>query len=160
MTVPSGQLPAEHEPVQSEPAEDTGGRRRRRRGGRSQGNELTTIWWRDIPTQVIGRPSDGGEPVRAELPRPFLMAVDRAAMEVGLAGTDAYLQQWVRRARPCGDDVAAEVAAEVERLVADHPRPVLSALVANGAYSPEKPREMPVDATPSPTDPDDPAGAP
>lgn len=139
--------------------------RRRERGG---GPELTTIWWRDIPTQVIARSAHGGEPARAELPRVFLRAIDRTAMEVGLAGTDAYLAQWDRRSRPCGDDLEAEVATEVDRLVAAHPRTVLRALVANGAYSPERlpdhhvpDRGAPDASAPDPTtsDPDDPAGA-
>lgn len=144
-------------------------RRRERRGG---GPELTTIWWRDIPTQVIARPADGGEPVRTELPRVFLRAIDRTAMEIGLAGTDAYLAQWDRRSRPCGDDLEAEVAAEVDRLVAAHPRALLRTLVANGAYSPERlPNHLPnhhVDHhvpdrgapdAPDPSDPDDPTTA-
>ncbi len=121
-------------------------RREQRRGG--DGPELTTIWWRDIPTQVVGRPAGDGDAIRVELPAPFLGAVDRAAMEVGLAGTDDYLAAWSRRTRPCGDDVAAEVAAEVQRLVAAHPRPVLAALVANGARRPV--RDDPTSATADP----------
>nr|WP_274388064.1 virulence factor [Salsipaludibacter albus] len=99
---------------------------------------MTSIWWRDIPVQVRATDpgDDGGEPVRAELPARFAHAVDRAAMGAGLAGTDAYLEQWDRRTRPCGPDLAAEVEAEVERLVAAHSRDVLSALVDNDARTP------------------------
>ncbi len=109
-----------------------------RRRGRASGPTLTTIWWRDIPVQVLAADptADSPEPVRAELPTRFGHAVDRAAMAAGLAGTDAYLEQWDRRTRPCGPDLDAEVADEVERLAAAHPRDVLAALVANGARTP------------------------
>ena len=123
-----------------------------RRRGRATGPTLTTIWWRDIPVQVLATGPAGDDagavrPVRAELPARFGHAVDRAAMAAGLAGTDAYLEQWDRRSRSCGPDLDAEVAAEVERLVAAHPRDVLAALVANDARTPGA-----VDATPGVVD--------
>lgn len=136
----------------------TGGRRSRRRGG--GGPELTTISWRDIPTQVMARPVDGGAPVRAELPHRFLVAVDAAAAATGLEGTDDYLAQWVRTSRPCGPDLDAEVADEVERLVAAHPREVLQAMVANDARRPDPDGPDPgVTDSDTPT-PSDPAGSP
>lgn len=107
----------------------TGGRRTRR--GRAGGDpSLTIIRWRDIPVQVTAR--HGDQQARAELPRTFTRAVDRTAMAEGLAGTDAYLDQWARSSRPCGRDLSAAVDDEVARLVADHPRDVLEAIVANG----------------------------
>ena len=61
------------------------------------------IWWRDIPAQVVATHAD--ETVRVELPARFVQAIDRAAMRGGMVGSDAYLEQWVRRARPCGEDL-------------------------------------------------------
>ena len=37
-------------------------------------------------------------------------------MKAGLVEMDLYLDEWRQEARPCGDDLDAEVAAEVERL--------------------------------------------
>ena len=54
-------------------------------------------------------------------------------MRAGLTGTDAYLTEWRRETRPCGDDLEAEVAAEVERLSERYTDEALDALVgANG----------------------------
>jgi hypothetical protein len=85
------------------------------------------IWWRDIPAQVVATHAD--ETVRVELPARFVQAIDRAAMRGGLVGSDAYLEQWERRSRPCGADLAAEVDAEVQRLDAAYPSAVLTELV-------------------------------
>lgn len=88
---------------------------------------LAVIWWRDIPTQVVAQ--HGPDTVRAQLPDRFLQAVDRAAMRAGLTGTDAYLDQWSRRTRPCGTDLRAEVAAEVAALDQQYPSAELTRLV-------------------------------
>lgn len=72
------------------------------------------IWWRDIPAQVLAR--HGRDRATAELPTRFQEAIDTAAMRGGMAGTDAYLEQWDRRPRPCGPELQLEVDAEVRRL--------------------------------------------
>jgi hypothetical protein len=53
-------------------------------------------------------------------------------MKAGLTDSDAYLDEWRRETRPCGDDLDAEVAAEVERLEAAYPRETLLALTRSG----------------------------
>jgi hypothetical protein len=94
---------------------------------------LTVIYWRDIPAQVVARA--GGETARAELPQRFANAIDAAAMTAGLVDSDAYLEQWRQEARPCGDDAAAEAAAELERLERAHDRSVLLALTRAGGVA-------------------------
>lgn len=96
--------------------------------------ELITIFWRDIPAQVTAK-SDSDR-ASIELQRRFSMAIDRAAMTAGLAGSDEYLQHWIRKSRPCGDDLAAEVQAESSALEAAYPQPRLEALVATGGVEP------------------------
>lgn len=76
--------------------------------------ELTVIYWRDIPAQVIAR--EGRDRHKAVLPDRFQQAIDRAAMIAGLEGTDEYLAQWRRDTRPCDGDIAEAVAAETRRL--------------------------------------------
>ena len=71
--------------------------------------ELTVIWWRDIPAQVTAK--EGRARAARELPTRFQEAIDAAAMRAGLIGTDAYLEEWRREARACGDDLEAEVDA-------------------------------------------------
>jgi hypothetical protein len=95
--------------------------------------ELTVVWWRDIPAQVIaGR---GRDATKAVLSDRFQEAIDAAATRVGLIGSDDYLAQWRRERRPCGDDVAAEVAALAERLEAEFDAERLRQLASNGGIA-------------------------
>jgi hypothetical protein len=93
--------------------------------------ELTVIWWRDIPAQVTAK--EGRTRASATLDPRFQEAIDAAAMRAGLIGTDAYLEEWRRDSRKCGDDLDAEVAQELEWLDAAYTDDVLARLVqANG----------------------------
>jgi len=80
---------------------------------------LIVISWRDIPAQVIVK--RGREASKVQLSQRFQEAVDRAAMRAGKGSSDAYLADWQRSAaRPCGDDLEAEAAAEALRLEAQY----------------------------------------
>ena len=76
--------------------------------------KLTTIYWRDIPAQVIGR--QGRKRHKQELPKRFAVAIDRAAMRAGRGSSKAYLEDWRRESRPVDGNVAEAVAAEVVAL--------------------------------------------
>jgi hypothetical protein len=91
---------------------------------------LTVISWRDIPAQVTARSEAGS--ARAELSERFQKAIDAAAMKAGLVEMDLYLDEWRQEARPCGDDLDAEVAVEVERLETEFTRDVLLQLTRSG----------------------------
>ncbi|MCY4605746.1 MAG: virulence factor, partial [Gemmatimonadetes bacterium] len=54
--------------------------------------QYQVLYWRDIPVQIklfVGR-----RPSSHTLPDRFQLAIDRIAMQEGLVGTDAYLDQW------------------------------------------------------------------
>src|SRR3954449_1525347 len=89
--------------------------------------ELTVIFWRGIPAQVTA--GKGRAAARVQLSERFQEAIDAAAMRAGLIGTDTYLEQWRRDARPCGDDLEAEVAAAAAKLERDYPDERLEQLV-------------------------------
>jgi hypothetical protein len=91
---------------------------------------LTVIWWRDIPAQVIAR--DRRVSHKIVLHPRFQTAIDRAATKAGLKEWDAYLEQWRKEQRACGDDVRAEAEAEAARLEAAYSKDVLSRLAAAG----------------------------
>ena len=91
---------------------------------------LTVLWWRDIPSQV--QAGQGRTAKRIALAERFQFAIDRAAGRAGLEADDAYLAEWRRVSRPCGDDLEAEAAAEAARLEAAYPVEVLNGLAANG----------------------------
>ena len=71
---------------------------------------LTVIWWRDIPAQVIAK--DRRDSHKIVLHPRFQMAIDRAATKAGLKEWNAYLEQWRKEQRICGDDIKAEAEAE------------------------------------------------
>jgi hypothetical protein len=54
-----------------------------------------------------------------------------------LIGTDDYLAEWARDARPCDEDLEAEAHAEAERIEAAHPDEVLRAMIRNGGRRPD-----------------------
>ena len=88
---------------------------------------LTVIWWRDIPAQVTAK--EGRTTARAQLSDRFQEAIDAAAMRAGLIGTDAYLAEWRREARECGDNLESEVAEETAWLEAAYPDDTLERIV-------------------------------
>ena len=91
---------------------------------------LITIWWCDIPMQVIAR--DGRRSAKRVLDKRFQFAVDKAAMNSGKKSYGDYIEEMQRAERPCGDDVEAEADAEVKRLEAAYAKSVLHALIASG----------------------------
>lgn len=92
--------------------------------------ELTVIWWRDIPAQVMAR--SGRTSARVQLTDRFQEAIDLAATRVGLIGTDDYLAEWHRETRPCADDLEAEAAAEAHRLEQAYGDAALEVLIRTG----------------------------
>ena len=92
--------------------------------------ELTVIWWRDIPAQVVAK--SGRTAARVQLTSRFQEAIDMAATRVGLIGTDDYLNEWHRETRDCGDDLDAEAAVEAERLESSYTDDALDSLVRAG----------------------------
>ena len=90
--------------------------------------EVTIVYWRDIPAQVIVGKGRRGSKV--QLPERFEQAIDRCAMKVGARDTDSYLAEW-RKAAPYEvegdqDDIAK---AEAARLEAEYDTARLKALI-------------------------------
>jgi hypothetical protein len=88
---------------------------------------MTVIYWRDIPAQVIGQ--QGRKRHKRLLDDRFAVAIDRAAMRAGKGSSKAYLDEWRRESRPVAGDLETAVEAEVKRLEALFPPPVLEAAV-------------------------------
>lgn len=79
------------------------------------------LYWKDIPSVVEA--SDGTDTAKIQLSDRFQVLIDAVAMRLGLAGTDAYLDQWEHgdeQERPGSPgDVAKAVAHELEAKFAD-----------------------------------------
>ena len=96
--------------------------------------DVTVVYWRDIPAQVIvGKGRSGA---KAPLPERFEQAIDRAAMKVGAAETDAYLAEW-RKATPYSvEGEPTEVAAaEAARIDAEYDQERIKALISNDGWA-------------------------
>ena len=106
--------------------------RRRGRGGPG----LVTIYWRDIPAQVIVLSAEAATE-KVLLADRFHVAIDRAAAVAGLTETNDYVNEWRRdAATPDGDPLAAanQIAQQLD---AAFPRDRLEAFVANGGLDPQ-----------------------
>jgi len=80
---------------------------------------LITVYWRDIPSQVIVK--SGRKAAKRELSKRFIRAIDLAAAHAGAKSEDAYLAEW-RRSDPveCGEDLEGEASAAAARLEAEY----------------------------------------
>lgn len=90
--------------------------------------DLTILYWRDIPTQVVAR--SGRNNAKAELPKRFMEAVDAAAMRAGLFNSDDYLSEWRRgEPKPCGEDLDKAVADAIAEITHAYGAARLRALI-------------------------------
>lgn len=95
--------------------------------------EVTIVYWRDIPAQVIVGRGRGG--AKAPLSERFEQAIDRCAMAVGARDSDAYLAEWRKAAARNVEGGADEVLrAEVERLERDYDDARLRLLVTQAGW--------------------------
>jgi hypothetical protein len=92
--------------------------------------DVTIVYWRDIPAQVIvGKGRSGA---KRPLPERFEQAIDRAAMKIGARDSDAYLAEWRKAAPYSVEGDANEIAeAEAARLDREFDQEKLKALIVN-----------------------------
>ncbi|MFB0931124.1 MAG: virulence factor [Ascidiaceihabitans sp.] len=96
--------------------------------------DVTIVYWRDIPAQVIVGKGRRGS--KRQLEERFEQAIDRAAMKVDAKDADAYLAEW-RKAAPYQMDGDPDeiVEAEALRLEAEYDQERLKALIANDGHA-------------------------
>lgn len=97
--------------------------------------KLISIFWRDIPAQVVGR--DGRRNVKQELPPRFAIAIDRAAMRAGRGSSDAYLADWRRETEQVTGDLEQLVARRAAELESRFDDESLERAVKAGGRLPE-----------------------
>jgi hypothetical protein len=54
---------------------------------------VQVLYWQEIPS-LVRVTADDGTQLSRQLPDWFQQEIDRVAMEKGLVGSDAYLEQW------------------------------------------------------------------
>ena len=74
--------------------------------------KYSILYWQDIPSVVEAKDENGVH--KLQLDRKFQELIDAVAMRKGLAGTDAYLEQWRRGKRAARDGSAEAVANAVK----------------------------------------------
>ena len=95
--------------------------------------QVTVVYWRDIPAQVIVK--QGRTTAKRELAPRFQEAIDMAAMRAGAIGTDAYLNDWRRGpAMETEEDLEAEADARMARLESEYDHARIAQLIANKGY--------------------------
>jgi len=99
--------------------------------------KLITIYWRDIPAQVVGRA--GRKNTKKELHSRFAKAIDRAAMRAGRGSSDAYLADWRRESEVVEGDLEKRVAARVTELESQFSEEYLEATVKAGGNTEKQP---------------------
>ncbi|MFV0359779.1 virulence factor [Tropicimonas sp.] len=95
--------------------------------------EVTIVYWRDIPAQVIV--GKGRRGAKRPLPERFEQAIDRCAMAIGAKETDAYLAEWRKAAAyPLDGDPEDIAALEAARIDEEYDAARLRALIDNGGW--------------------------
>jgi hypothetical protein len=92
--------------------------------------DVTIVYWRDIPAQVIAGKGRRGSKV--QLSERFEQAIDRCAMKIGARDSDSYLAEW-RKAEPyeVEGEQEAVAASEAARLEAEFDADRLKTLIDN-----------------------------
>lgn len=96
--------------------------------------DVTIVYWRDIPAQVIV--GKGRRGAKRQLAERFEQAIDRAAMKVNAKDSDAYLAEW-RKAAPYSLEGEPEAIADTEaaRLEAEYDQDRVKALINNDGWA-------------------------
>jgi hypothetical protein len=90
--------------------------------------DVTVVFWRDIPAQVIVGKGRRGSKV--QLTERFEQAIDRCAMKIGAKDADAYLAEWRKApAYEVEGDQDSVARAEADRLEAEYDTARLKALI-------------------------------
>jgi Virulence factor len=96
--------------------------------------EVTVVFWRDIPAQVIVGKGRRGSKV--QLSERFEQAIDRCAMKIGARDADAYLAEW--RKTVIGEvegEPDAIAASEAQRLETEFDTARLKALIDTDGWA-------------------------
>tara|TARA_Y100000588_G_scaffold197951_1_gene211773 strand:- start:87 stop:398 length:312 start_codon:yes stop_codon:yes gene_type:complete len=89
--------------------------------------KLITVYWRDIPSQLVVK--IGRATHKVKLSTRFQVAIERAAMRAGKGGSAVYLEEWRREARRCDEQPERLLSVQASRLEAEYPDERLEALV-------------------------------
>jgi len=95
--------------------------------------DVTVVYWRDIPAQVIV--GKGRRGAKVQLPARFDQAIDRCATHIDAKDADTYLAEW-RKAAPytVEGEQGAVAQAEADKLNAAYDKDKIIQLIANDGW--------------------------
>jgi hypothetical protein len=96
--------------------------------------DVTIVYWRDIPAQVIV--GKGRRGAKVQLAERFEQAIDRCAMKIDAKDSDAYLAEWRKaEAYPVDGEQGEIAAAEAARLEAEYDKDRIKQLIDNDGWA-------------------------
>ena len=99
--------------------------------------KILTVYWRDIPTQIIAEDGKGRnrKKIKLELSKRFMISVDSSAMIANCQDSENYLQYW-RKSEPTEISKNLEKEANLlkKNLEETYDNFRLKELVKNGGY--------------------------
>ena len=100
--------------------------------------KLVTIYWRDIPSQVLVQ--KGRTKAKVQLPKRFQEAIDRAAMRAGKGQSDLYLNEWHRATErvETAHDLQAFAEETAKQIAARYDDELLNKLIKNKGITPKQ----------------------
>ncbi len=101
--------------------------------------DLTIIYWRDIPAQVLAK--QGRKRVRQKLSDRFPKGIDRAAMRAKKIKADAYLEDWRRETIKTTGEMEFLVKNLANRLEAEYDNIRLERIIKNKGIDPDQSNE-------------------
>ena len=95
--------------------------------------EVTIVYWRDIPAQVIV--GKGRAAAKVKLTERFEQTIDRVEMKVGAKDADAYLAEWRKVVVTSVEGDQTEIAAtEAAKLEATYDADRLKSLIQSDGW--------------------------
>lgn len=96
--------------------------------------DVTIVFWRDIPAQVIvGKGRQGS---KRPLPERFEQAIDRCAMKVGAKDSDSYMSDWRKAGTYAVEGDPDTIAgAEADRIATEYDTDRLRQLIDNDGWA-------------------------
>ena len=98
--------------------------------------DLITIYWRDIPAQVMAK--KGRQRARCKLTERFQVAIDRAAMRAKKIDADAYLDDWRRESMRNEGQLQELADARARLLESEYDDARLEKIIKNKGHAPAK----------------------
>ena len=96
--------------------------------------DVTIVYWRDIPAQVIV--GKGRRGAQVQLPERFEQAIDRCAMKIDAKDSDAYLAEWRKApSYPVEGDQDEIATSEAARLETEFDKDRIKQLIENDGWA-------------------------